>query len=86
MRKRRVFQYLNFEILRLCIVSAFTGIERLGFSQLVPHTMAKLHTENRYDRLTHDVETIIGKKGMSIREYVAKHLKPGILDEMPRGT
>ena len=36
-------------------------------------TMAKLHAANRYDRLTHDVEAIIGRPATSIRDYVAKH-------------
>jgi NAD(P)H dehydrogenase (quinone) len=35
-------------------------------------TMARLHADNRYDRLTHDVETIIGKPPTSIRDYVAQ--------------
>jgi NAD(P)H dehydrogenase (quinone) len=36
-------------------------------------TMAKLHAENRYDRLRHDFERITGRPATSIREYVAKH-------------
>jgi NAD(P)H dehydrogenase (quinone) len=36
-------------------------------------TMAQLHAENRYDRMTHDFEAIIGRAATSIREYVAKH-------------
>ena len=36
-------------------------------------TMAQLHAENRYDRLTHDVERITGRRATSVREYVAKH-------------
>ncbi len=28
---------------------------------------------NRYDRLTHDFEAIIGRPATSIREYVANH-------------
>jgi NAD(P)H dehydrogenase (quinone) len=36
-------------------------------------TMAKLHADNRYDRLTHDFEAITGRPATSIREYVAKH-------------
>src|SRR5262245_23418282 len=35
--------------------------------------MAQLHAENRYDRLTHDVEAIIGRPATSIRDYVVKH-------------
>jgi len=29
--------------------------------------------DNRYDRLTHDFEAIVGRPATSIREYVAKH-------------
>lgn len=36
-------------------------------------TMAQLHAENRYDRLTTDVVKITGKPSMSIREYVSSH-------------
>ena len=36
-------------------------------------TMAKLHAENRYDRLTSDVEKLTGKPSMSVREYVTAH-------------
>jgi NAD(P)H dehydrogenase (quinone) len=36
-------------------------------------TMAKLHAANRYDRLTHDVETLTGRPATSIRDYVANH-------------
>ena len=36
-------------------------------------TMAKLHADNRYDRLTHDIEAILGRPATSIRDYVAKH-------------
>jgi hypothetical protein len=36
-------------------------------------TMARLHAANRYDRLTHDVDAIIGRPATSIRDYVAKH-------------
>jgi NAD(P)H dehydrogenase (quinone) len=36
-------------------------------------TMAQLHAANRYDRLTHDVERVIGRPATSIRDYVAKH-------------
>lgn len=35
--------------------------------------MAQLHADNRYDRLTHDFESIIGRPPTSIREYVANH-------------
>ena len=36
-------------------------------------TMAKLHADNRYNRLTHDCETITGKPATSIRDFVARH-------------
>jgi uncharacterized protein YbjT (DUF2867 family) len=36
-------------------------------------TMAKLHADNRYDRLTHDVEAITGRPATSVRDYVAQH-------------
>lgn len=36
-------------------------------------TMAKLHADNRYDRLTSDVHMLTGQPSMSIREYVASH-------------
>jgi uncharacterized protein YbjT (DUF2867 family) len=37
-------------------------------------TMARLHAANRYDRLTHDVEAIAGRRATSVRDYVAKQL------------
>ncbi len=36
-------------------------------------TMAKLHADDRYDRLTHDVEEVIGRPATSVRDYVEKH-------------
>jgi uncharacterized protein YbjT (DUF2867 family) len=36
-------------------------------------TMAKLIAENRYDRLTSDVQKLTGKPSMSVREYVLAH-------------
>jgi uncharacterized protein YbjT (DUF2867 family) len=36
-------------------------------------TMARLHAANRYDRLTHDVETITGRPATSVRDFVARH-------------
>jgi uncharacterized protein YbjT (DUF2867 family) len=53
--------------------------EVLRPSQLPDHvahhllTMAGLHAANRYDRLTHDVETITGRPATSVRDYVAQH-------------
>jgi NAD(P)H dehydrogenase (quinone) len=29
--------------------------------------------DNRYDRLTHDFEALIGRPATGIRDYVAKH-------------
>ena len=36
-------------------------------------TMAKLHAAGRYDRLTHDVEGILGRPATSARDFVARH-------------
>jgi uncharacterized protein YbjT (DUF2867 family) len=36
-------------------------------------TMAQLHADNRYDRLSHDFESILGRPATSIRGYVANH-------------
>jgi NAD(P)H dehydrogenase (quinone) len=36
-------------------------------------TMVHLHAANRYDRLTHDVETITGRPATSARDFVARH-------------
>jgi NAD(P)H dehydrogenase (quinone) len=36
-------------------------------------TMAKLHAEGRYDRLTHDVEALLGRPATSARDFVARH-------------
>jgi uncharacterized protein YbjT (DUF2867 family) len=36
-------------------------------------TMAKLHAQNRYDRLTSDVEKIAGHPATSARDFVARH-------------
>ncbi|MBE1604793.1 uncharacterized protein YbjT (DUF2867 family) [Actinopolymorpha pittospori] len=36
-------------------------------------TMARLHRENRYDRLTHDVEAVIGRQPTSVHGWVAGH-------------
>jgi uncharacterized protein YbjT (DUF2867 family) len=48
----------------------------LNLPQYVSHhvsTMAKLIAENRYDRLTWDVQKLTGKPSMSVREYVTAH-------------
>jgi uncharacterized protein YbjT (DUF2867 family) len=47
-------------------------------------TMARLHVDNRYDRLTHDVEAITGRPSTSIRDYVSQHIElfgPGNLSK-----
>jgi uncharacterized protein YbjT (DUF2867 family) len=36
-------------------------------------TMAKMHAANRYDRLSHDVEAIVGRPATSARDIVARH-------------
>jgi NAD(P)H dehydrogenase (quinone) len=48
----------------------------LNLPQYVFHhvsTMAKLIAENRYDRLTWDVQKLTGKPSMNVREYVTTH-------------
>ena len=48
----------------------------LNLPQYVFHhvsTIAKLIAENRYDRLTSDVQKLTGKPSMSVREYVTAH-------------
>jgi NAD(P)H dehydrogenase (quinone) len=46
-------------------------------SHLFEHllTMARLHAANRYDRLTHDVETITGRPATNVRDFVTQHEK-----------
>ena len=36
-------------------------------------TMAHLHAQNRYDRLTHDVEKVTGRPATSVTRFVADH-------------
>ena len=36
-------------------------------------TMAKLHADNRYDRLTHNFEAVTRRPATSIRAYVDEH-------------
>jgi NAD(P)H dehydrogenase (quinone) len=36
-------------------------------------SMARLHAENRYDRLTHDVEAITGRPASGVRESLLDH-------------
>src|SRR6516162_4660729 len=38
-------------------------------------TMATLHAANRYDRLTRDVEAILGRPATSARDFVERHAK-----------
>ena len=33
-------------------------------------TMARLHADNRYDRMTHDIEAITGRPATGVRSYV----------------
>jgi uncharacterized protein YbjT (DUF2867 family) len=53
--------------------------EALRQSGMSPHlaahliTMAALHRDNRYDRLTHDVEKLTGSPPMSIADFVHMH-------------
>ncbi|MGW2199876.1 hypothetical protein ACWCSH_47075, partial [Streptosporangium sp. NPDC001682] len=35
-------------------------------------TMARLHRQNRYDRMTGDVESITGRPATTVREFVAE--------------
>ncbi len=51
-------------------------LEHLTRAGLDPHTqqhiatMARLHREGRYNRLTHDVEDLIGRPPQSVQEYI----------------
>jgi uncharacterized protein YbjT (DUF2867 family) len=36
-------------------------------------TMARLHADNRYDRVTRDVETISGRPATTVRDFIASH-------------
>jgi uncharacterized protein YbjT (DUF2867 family) len=36
-------------------------------------TMARLHAANRYDRLTHNIEAITGRRATSCRDFVARN-------------
>ncbi len=53
--------------------------EEVGRRELPHHlcehfmTMARLHADNRYDRLTHDVEAITGQPAAGIRDFVARN-------------
>jgi uncharacterized protein YbjT (DUF2867 family) len=53
-------------------------LRRLGLPEhIYQHllTMAKLHAANRYDRLTHDVETILGRPATSARDFVVRNIE-----------
>jgi NAD(P)H dehydrogenase (quinone) len=43
-------------------------------------TMARLHAANRYDRLTHNVEAITGRRATSCRDFVARNAESFRLD------
>src|SRR5262249_20007327 len=47
------------------------GLPEHVFGHLL--TMAKLHAEGRSDRLTHDVEAVLGRPATSARDFVARH-------------
>jgi uncharacterized protein YbjT (DUF2867 family) len=47
------------------------GLPEHVFSHFL--TMAHLHAAQRYDRLTHDVDTITGRPATSVREFVGRH-------------
>jgi NAD(P)H dehydrogenase (quinone) len=44
-------------------------------SRLADHlaTMARLHAQDRYNRLTHDVEAVTGRPASSFSEAIARH-------------
>jgi uncharacterized protein YbjT (DUF2867 family) len=47
-----------------------------GFSDHVAEhitTMARLHRENRYDRMSNDVERLTGERAQSVKTFVAEH-------------
>jgi uncharacterized protein YbjT (DUF2867 family) len=47
------------------------GLPEHVYSHLL--TLAKLHAEGRYDRLTHDVEAVLGRPATCARDFVARH-------------
>jgi uncharacterized protein YbjT (DUF2867 family) len=54
----------------------YEALRRKGFSDhLVEHltTMARLHAENRYDRLSNDVERITGHPATTAADFVSRH-------------
>jgi uncharacterized protein YbjT (DUF2867 family) len=57
-------------------------LAKAGLSEHVEqhiHTMARLHRENRYDRLTDTVEKITGRPACTIERFVAEHA--GLFDQ-----
>jgi uncharacterized protein YbjT (DUF2867 family) len=66
------------------VVSVDVPLEQWRDQELRPHglpehvydhllTMAKRHAAHRYDRLTHDVEAILGRPATGARDFVARH-------------
>ncbi|MDT5085759.1 MAG: hypothetical protein QOJ61_2802 [Mycobacterium sp.] len=53
-------------------------LEHLTQAGLDPHTqqhiatMARLHRDDRYNRLTHDVEDVTGRPAQSVQEYISQ--------------
>jgi len=53
-------------------------LEHLTQAGLDPHTqqhittMARLHRDDRYNRLTHDVEDLTGRRAQSVQEYISQ--------------
>lgn len=55
-----------------------TDLKNLNLPEHVYHhilTMARLHAANRYDRATHDVESLIGRPATSIHDFVARRAR-----------
>jgi hypothetical protein len=59
----------------LCPLTAEQVLSRAGLGSYVDEqiaTMARLHRENRYDRVTAAVEEITGRPAESVEEFVAR--------------
>jgi hypothetical protein len=59
----------------LCPLTAEQVLSRAGLGSYVDEhiaTMARLHRENRYDRVTATVEEITGRPAESVEEFVAR--------------
>lgn len=58
-------------------------LARLNASVADPHikqhiaTMARLHREDRYNRLTHTVQELTGHPAQTVADYVGEHFAPG---------